>query len=93
MGSAEGYKTRQRSRGERVLLEQVIPYCTIVTISWGLELSDEETNNNLTSCTIISYQPQGDKAIFFRMVFSAPATRKPDVDFLLEETERPGKDL
>lgn len=43
--------------------------------------------------TIVSYLPQGDKANFFRMVFSNPATRKPDVDFLLEEIERLGKDL
>ncbi|XP_009473820.1 PREDICTED: LOW QUALITY PROTEIN: glutamate decarboxylase 1-like [Nipponia nippon] len=43
--------------------------------------------------TMISYEPQGDKANFFRMVFFNPATGKPDVDFLLEETERLGKDL
>ncbi|XP_053873569.1 glutamate decarboxylase 1-like [Malaclemys terrapin pileata] len=43
--------------------------------------------------TMVSYQPHGDKVNFFRMVFSNPATRKSDVDFLLEEIERLGKDL
>ncbi|KAM4689211.1 glutamate decarboxylase 1-like [Discoglossus pictus] len=42
---------------------------------------------------LISYQPLGDKANFFRMVLSNPATRKSDVDFLLEEIERMGKHL
>lgn len=42
---------------------------------------------------MVSYQPQGDKANSFRMVFSKPVTRKPDVGFFLEETERLGKDL
>uniref|UniRef100_A0A8C8SVC3 Glutamate decarboxylase 1 n=1 Tax=Pelusios castaneus TaxID=367368 RepID=A0A8C8SVC3_9SAUR len=43
--------------------------------------------------TMVSYQPHADKVNFFRMVFSNPATRKSDVDFLLEEIERLGKDL
>ncbi|XP_078544079.1 glutamate decarboxylase 1-like isoform X1 [Lissotriton helveticus] len=43
--------------------------------------------------TMVSYQPHGDKVNFFRMVFSNPATRKSDVDFLVEEIERFGKDL
>ncbi|XP_053106543.1 glutamate decarboxylase 1-like isoform X2 [Hemicordylus capensis] len=43
--------------------------------------------------TMVSYQPHGDKVNFFRMVFSNPATKKSDVDFLLEEIERLGKDL
>uniref|UniRef100_A0A8D0KXR0 Uncharacterized protein n=1 Tax=Strix occidentalis caurina TaxID=311401 RepID=A0A8D0KXR0_STROC len=51
---------------------------------------DQSTDEGMT---VVSYQPQDDKAIFFRMVFSNPATRKPDVDFLLEEIESLGKDL
>uniref|UniRef100_A0A670ZUE2 Glutamate decarboxylase 1 n=1 Tax=Pseudonaja textilis TaxID=8673 RepID=A0A670ZUE2_PSETE len=43
--------------------------------------------------TMVSYQPLGDNVNFFRMVFSNPATKKADVDFLLEEIERLGKDL
>ncbi|XP_069469714.1 glutamate decarboxylase 1-like isoform X1 [Ambystoma mexicanum] len=43
--------------------------------------------------TMVSYQPHGDKVNFFRMVFSNPATRKSDVDFLVDEIERLGKDL
>ncbi|XP_074841570.1 glutamate decarboxylase 1-like [Carettochelys insculpta] len=43
--------------------------------------------------TMLNYQPHGDKVNFFRMVFSNPATKKSDVDFLLEEIERLGKDL
>ncbi|OCT74490.1 glutamate decarboxylase 1 [Xenopus laevis] len=43
--------------------------------------------------TMVSYQPQGDKPNFFRMVISNPASKKSDVDFLLEEMERLGKDL
>lgn len=43
--------------------------------------------------TMVSYQPLGDNVNFFRMVFSNPATKKSDVDFLLEEIERLGKDL
>ncbi|XP_044282565.1 glutamate decarboxylase 1-like [Varanus komodoensis] len=43
--------------------------------------------------TMVSYQPHGDHVNFFRMVFSNPATKKSDVNFLLEEIERLGKDL
>ncbi|XP_070603228.1 glutamate decarboxylase 1-like isoform X4 [Erythrolamprus reginae] len=43
--------------------------------------------------TMVSYQPLGDKVNFFRMVFSNPATKQSDVDFVLEELERLGKDL
>ncbi|KAM6210909.1 LOW QUALITY PROTEIN: glutamate decarboxylase 1-like [Sarcoramphus papa] len=42
---------------------------------------------------MFSYQPRVDKANFFRMFFSNPATRKPDADFLLEKIETLGKDL
>ncbi|XP_028909514.1 glutamate decarboxylase 1-like isoform X1 [Ornithorhynchus anatinus] len=42
---------------------------------------------------MVSYQPHGDKANFFRMVFSNPATRQADVDFLVGEIERLGKAL
>ncbi|XP_045880322.1 glutamate decarboxylase 1-like [Meles meles] len=42
---------------------------------------------------MINYQPCGDKVNFFRMVFSNPATRRADVDYLIDEIERLGKDL
>ncbi|XP_048414422.1 glutamate decarboxylase 1 isoform X1 [Stegostoma tigrinum] len=42
---------------------------------------------------MVGYQPQGDKVNFFRVVFSNPATNKSDVDFLIEEITRLGKDL
>uniref|UniRef100_A0A8C8XTU9 Glutamate decarboxylase 1 n=1 Tax=Panthera leo TaxID=9689 RepID=A0A8C8XTU9_PANLE len=42
---------------------------------------------------MISYQPCGDKVNFFRMVFSNPATRRADVDYLIDAIERLGKDL
>uniref|UniRef100_A0A8C9MK08 Uncharacterized protein n=1 Tax=Serinus canaria TaxID=9135 RepID=A0A8C9MK08_SERCA len=38
--------------------------------------------------TVVTYQPQDEKANFFRIVFSNPASRKPDVYFLLEKVER-----
>uniref|UniRef100_A0A803TPM3 Glutamate decarboxylase 1 n=1 Tax=Anolis carolinensis TaxID=28377 RepID=A0A803TPM3_ANOCA len=43
--------------------------------------------------TMVSYQPHGNNVNFFRMVFSNSATKKSDIDFLLEEIERLGKDL
>nr|XP_028605822.1 glutamate decarboxylase 1 isoform X1 [Podarcis muralis] len=43
--------------------------------------------------TMVGYQPQGDKANFFRMVVSNPAAAKSDIDFLIEEIERLGQDL
>ncbi|XP_010601687.1 glutamate decarboxylase 1 [Fukomys damarensis] len=42
---------------------------------------------------MISYQPCGDNVNFFRMVFSNPATRQTDIDYLIDEIERLGKDL
>lgn len=42
---------------------------------------------------MISYQPCGDKVNFLRMVFSNPPTRQKDVDYLIDEIERLGKDL
>ncbi|XP_038044200.1 glutamate decarboxylase 1-like isoform X2 [Patiria miniata] len=46
-----------------------------------------------TGTLMVGYQPLGDKVNFFRMVFSNPAATKADVDFLLDETERLGRDL
>ncbi|XP_043549642.1 glutamate decarboxylase 1 isoform X1 [Chiloscyllium plagiosum] len=43
--------------------------------------------------TMVGYQPQGDKANFFRMVISNPAATKSDIDFLIDEIERLGQDL
>ncbi|XP_036412272.1 glutamate decarboxylase 1 [Colossoma macropomum] len=43
--------------------------------------------------TMIGYQPLGDKVNFFRCVFSNPATQKEDVDFLLDEIARLGREL
>ncbi|XP_022087158.1 glutamate decarboxylase 1-like isoform X2 [Acanthaster planci] len=42
---------------------------------------------------MVGYQPLGNRVNFFRMVFSNPAATKADVDFLLDETERLGRDL
>lgn len=42
---------------------------------------------------MIGYQPTSEKVNFFRCVFSNPATRKEDVDFLLDEIVRLGCDL
>ncbi|KAI1902250.1 hypothetical protein AGOR_G00042770 [Albula goreensis] len=43
--------------------------------------------------TMVSYQPQGDKVNFFRMVISNPAATFEDIDFLIEEIDRLGQDL
>ncbi|XP_055508176.1 glutamate decarboxylase 2 isoform X1 [Leucoraja erinacea] len=43
--------------------------------------------------TMVSYQPQGNKVNFFRMVISNPAATQDDIDFLVEEIERLGQDL
>ncbi|MBZ3890914.1 Glutamate decarboxylase 1 [Sciurus carolinensis] len=43
--------------------------------------------------TMVGYQPQGDKANFFRMVISNPGATQSDIDFLVEEIERLGQDL
>ncbi|KAB0406208.1 hypothetical protein E2I00_012565 [Balaenoptera physalus] len=42
---------------------------------------------------MLNYQPYGDKVNFFRMVFSNPATRQTDVDYVIDEIQRLGKDL
>uniref|UniRef100_A0A3B3T4V0 Glutamate decarboxylase 3 n=1 Tax=Paramormyrops kingsleyae TaxID=1676925 RepID=A0A3B3T4V0_9TELE len=42
---------------------------------------------------LIGYQPLGEKPNFFRCVFSNPATRKEDVDFLIDGIVRLGCDL
>ncbi|XP_068956865.1 glutamate decarboxylase 1-like [Petaurus breviceps papuanus] len=42
---------------------------------------------------MVSYQPLGEKVNFFRMVFSNPATKQSDVDFLIDEIERLGNAL
>ncbi|XP_036374781.1 glutamate decarboxylase 1 [Megalops cyprinoides] len=42
---------------------------------------------------MIGYQPLGEKVNFFRCVFSNPATKEEDVDFLLDEIVRLGCDL
>ncbi|XP_005998730.1 glutamate decarboxylase 1-like [Latimeria chalumnae] len=43
--------------------------------------------------TMVGYQPHGDKVNFFRMVFSNPASKKCDADFLICEIERLGDKL
>ncbi|XP_063779047.1 glutamate decarboxylase 1-like isoform X2 [Pseudophryne corroboree] len=42
---------------------------------------------------MVSYQPFKEKTNFFRMVFSNPASKISDVDFLLDEIERLGLEL
>ncbi|KAM9308276.1 glutamate decarboxylase 1-like [Gastrophryne carolinensis] len=42
---------------------------------------------------MVNYQPLKDRPNFFRVVFSNSATKKSDIDFLLDEIERLGKDL
>uniref|UniRef100_A0A3Q3KLL7 Glutamate decarboxylase 1a n=1 Tax=Monopterus albus TaxID=43700 RepID=A0A3Q3KLL7_MONAL len=42
---------------------------------------------------LIGYQPFRAKVNFFRCVFSNPATQQEDIDFLLDEIVRLGKDL
>uniref|UniRef100_A0A3B4YYX4 Uncharacterized protein n=1 Tax=Seriola lalandi dorsalis TaxID=1841481 RepID=A0A3B4YYX4_SERLL len=42
---------------------------------------------------LIGYQPLGARVNFFRCVFSNPATQQEDVDFLLDEIARLGRDL
>ncbi|KAL4657159.1 glutamate decarboxylase 1-like [Arapaima gigas] len=42
---------------------------------------------------MVGYQPLGEKANFFRCVFSNPATSREDVDLLVDEIARLGHDL
>jgi glutamate decarboxylase len=42
---------------------------------------------------MVGYQPQGQKVNFFRMVISNPAALQSDIDFLIDEIERLGRDL
>ncbi|XP_015276853.1 PREDICTED: cysteine sulfinic acid decarboxylase [Gekko japonicus] len=42
---------------------------------------------------MVSYQPHGNRANFFRQVVTNPAVTKADLDFFLDEIERLGKDL
>ena len=42
---------------------------------------------------MISYQPLGEYPNFFRSIISNQAIQESDVDFMLEEIERLGKDL
>jgi hypothetical protein len=46
-------------------------------------------NGNL----MIGYQPLDEKPNFFRMIISNSATIQEDLDFVLDEIERLGKDL
>lgn len=43
--------------------------------------------------TMVGYQPDIGKPNFFRMIISNPAITKEDLDFLIEEIIRFGKDL
>lgn len=43
--------------------------------------------------TMVGYQPDKDKPNFFRMIISNQAITKEDLDFLIEEIIRFGKDL
>ena len=42
---------------------------------------------------MVSYQPLGDLPNFFRSIISNIATREEDIDFMLNEMERLGKQL
>ncbi|XP_077870441.1 glutamate decarboxylase 1 isoform X2 [Saccoglossus kowalevskii] len=43
--------------------------------------------------TMVGYQPLDDKVNFFRLVVSNAAVRRSDLDFLIQEIERLGKDI
>lgn len=46
-----------------------------------------------TGTIMISYQPLGDLPNFFRSIISNQAQTEEDIDFMLEELDRLGKDL
>lgn len=47
----------------------------------------------LEGTLIVGYQPLKEEGNFFRMIVVSPATNKDDMDFILDEIERLGKDL
>uniref|UniRef100_A0A673CIS3 Glutamate decarboxylase like 1 n=1 Tax=Sphaeramia orbicularis TaxID=375764 RepID=A0A673CIS3_9TELE len=42
---------------------------------------------------MVGYQPHGDKANFFRMIIISPQVSRQDMDFVLDEIDRLGRDL
>uniref|UniRef100_A0AAQ5ZW17 Glutamate decarboxylase like 1 n=1 Tax=Amphiprion ocellaris TaxID=80972 RepID=A0AAQ5ZW17_AMPOC len=46
-----------------------------------------------TGSMMVGYQPHGDKPNFFRMIVISPQVSKQDMDFVLDEIHRLGKDL
>jgi glutamate decarboxylase len=47
----------------------------------------------LDGSMMISYQPQDSRPNFFRIVFCNPATNYKDLDFVLDEIDRIGKNF
>lgn len=43
--------------------------------------------------TMVGYQPDKQRPNFFRMIISNQASTKEDMDFLVEEIDRLGRDL
>ncbi|RXM29315.1 Glutamate decarboxylase 2 [Acipenser ruthenus] len=72
-------KIKNREGYEMVFNEKVAPVIKTRMMEYGT--------------TMVSYQPQGDKVNFFRMVISNPAAAFEDIDFLIDEIERLGQDL
>ncbi|KAM4705046.1 glutamate decarboxylase 1-like [Rhinophrynus dorsalis] len=71
--------------------------CTLRDVEWNSKL--HKIAPRIKACmmeegtVMVSYQPLAEKPNFFRMVFSNPASKRSDVDFLLDEIERLGVDL
>lgn len=86
----EKHKTREETVFHRITILHASTTCDVVLHQVAPVIKARMMEYGTT---MVSYQPQGDKVNFFRMVISNPAATFEDIDFLIEEIERLGQDL
>lgn len=94
MGPTEtGNSTRSVHNNESLATSGVI-FLTFLLITMSLQVAPQIKARMMEKgSTMIGYQPLGAKVNFFRCVLSNHATQHEDIDFLLDEIVRLGRDL
>lgn len=94
MGPTEtGNSTRSVHNNDSLATSAVI-FLTFLLITMVLQVAPQIKARMMEKgSTMIGYQPLGAKVNFFRCVLSNHATQREDIDFLLDEIVRLGRDL
>lgn len=94
MGPSETENSTRSVHNNESLATSGVTFLMFLLITISLQVAPQIKARMMEKgSTMIGYQPLGAKVNFFRCVLSNPATQHEDIDFLLDEIVRLGRDL